>query len=69
MKALVIAGSCPQIVLMQQLKERGIHTILADNNINAVARPYADDFVNALYIHTLLMKDVVMQRFTEAIQK
>lgn len=30
---------------------------------------YADDFVNALYIHTLLMKDVVMQRFTEAIQK
>ena len=30
---------------------------------------YAEDFVNALYIHTLLMKDVVMQRFTEAIQK
>ncbi len=30
---------------------------------------YADDFVNALYIHTLVMKDIVMQRFIEAIQK
>ena len=30
---------------------------------------YAEDFVNALYIHTLVMKDVVMQRFTDAILK
>ena len=30
---------------------------------------YAEDFINALYIHTLVMKDVVMQRFTDAIQK
>ena len=44
MKALVLAGSCPQIVLLNQLKDRGIYTILADNNVNAVARPYADQF-------------------------
>lgn len=30
---------------------------------------YADDFVNALYIHTLVMKDVVMQRFIDAIHQ
>ena len=45
MKALVLAGSCPQIVLLNQLKDRGIYTILADNNEFAVARPYADEFV------------------------
>lgn len=45
MKALVLAGSCPQIVLLKQLRERGIYTILADNNIHAVARPFADEFV------------------------
>ena len=45
MKAMVIAGSCPQIVLLKQLKERGFQTVLADNNENAVARPYADQFV------------------------
>jgi len=47
MKALVLAGSCPQVVLLNQLKERGIYTILADNNVNAIARPYADQFVKA----------------------
>lgn len=45
MKALVLAGSCSQIVLLEQLRERGIYSILADNNPNAVARPFADDFV------------------------
>lgn len=30
---------------------------------------YTDDFIGALYRHTLTMKDVVMQRFTDAIQK
>lgn len=45
MKALVLAGSCPQVVLLGQLKQRGIYTILADNNVNAIARPYADKFV------------------------
>lgn len=45
MKALVLAGACSQIVLLNQLKERNIKTILADNNPNAVAVPYADEFV------------------------
>ena len=30
---------------------------------------YADDFIEALYTHTLIMKDIVRQRFTEAILK
>ena len=30
---------------------------------------YVDDFINALYLHTLVMKDIVMQRFIDAIQK
>ena len=44
MKALVLAGGIPQIELIRQLKERGITTLLADGNPNAVARPYADAF-------------------------
>jgi len=44
MKALVIAGGLPQISLLNQLKERGIATVLADGNANAIARPYADVF-------------------------
>lgn len=45
MRALVLAGSPSQTVLLNQLRNRGIYTILADNNVNAVARPYADEFV------------------------
>ena len=45
MKALVLAGSCSQIVLLNQLRERNIETVLADNNPNAIAIPYADKFV------------------------
>lgn len=44
MKALVIAGGLPQIELLKQLKDRGISTVLADGNANAIARPYADTF-------------------------
>ena len=44
MKALVIAGGVPQVELIRQLKSRGIVTILADGNPNAIARPYADGF-------------------------
>ena len=62
MKALVIAGSCPQIVLMQQLRERGIFTILADNNVNAVARPYADDFVKVDILNTEAVKKVAIEK-------
>lgn len=44
MKALVLAGALPQIELIQQLKSRGIETVLADGNENCLARPYADVF-------------------------
>ena len=44
MKALVVAGGLAQIELINQLKERGITTVLIDGNANALARPYAVKF-------------------------
>lgn len=44
MKALVVAGGVSQAALVQELKSRGIYTILADRNPAAVAVPYADAF-------------------------
>lgn len=44
MKALVLCGGYPQIALIEQLKKRGIKTLLADRNENVVARAYADEF-------------------------
>ena len=44
MKALILAGGLPQIELIEQLKARGITTVLADGNPNALAKPYADKF-------------------------
>lgn len=44
MKALVLAGGYPQIALIEELKRRGITTVLADWNENPVARAYADIF-------------------------
>ena len=62
MKAIVVAGSCPQIVLLIQLKERGIYTILADNNPNAVARPYADEFVKVDILNIEAVKKVAIEK-------
>lgn len=44
MKALVLAGGFPQIALLNELRSRGIYTILADYYENPVAKPYADQF-------------------------
>lgn len=44
MKALVLAGGTPQIELINNLKRRGIITVLADYYENPVAKPYADIF-------------------------
>jgi len=41
-KALVLAGGYPQIALINELKKRGITTVLADWNENPVARAHAD---------------------------
>ncbi len=44
MKALVLAGGLPQIVLIQELQKRNVTAILADGNEHPIARPYADKF-------------------------
>ena len=44
MKALVLCGGVPQIALINELKSRGIRTLLADMNENVGARKYADEF-------------------------
>lgn len=44
MKALVLAGGFPQIALLQDLRRRGIETVLADYYEAPVAKPYADRF-------------------------
>ena len=56
MKAIVVPGAIPQIAMLQDLKSRGIHTILADMNPKAIARPYADEFfpVSALDVDGLV---------------
>lgn len=43
-KALVVAGGIPQAALIQELKSRGIYTILADRNPKAYAVQFADAF-------------------------
>ncbi len=62
MKAMILAGSCPQIVLLGQLKERGIYTILADNNPNAVARPFADEFVKVNILNFDAVKKIAIEK-------
>ena len=46
MKALVVAGGMPQITLINQLKERGVETVLVDGSPTPVALPYPDRFYN-----------------------
>ena len=47
MKALVLAGGFPQIALINELRNRGIETLLADYYENPVAKPFADKFYRA----------------------
>lgn len=67
MKALVLAGACSQIVLLKQLKERGMTTILADNNENAVARPYADKFVKVDLLNIDAVKAVAVENSVDLV--
>lgn len=43
-KALVLAGGGPQIELINQLKDRGYYTLLADWNEEPVAKKYCDKY-------------------------
>lgn len=58
MKAFVIAGGVPQIELIKQLKSRGIMTVLADGNSNAVARSYADIFYHVNIFDIPVIKEI-----------
>ena len=44
MKAVVLCGGMPQIALIEELKSRGIYTILIDMNEKVAARKHADKF-------------------------
>lgn len=58
MKALIIAGGVPHIELIKQLKSRGIITVLADGNPNALARPYADVFYHVNIFDVPKVKEI-----------
>jgi len=61
MKAFVLAGGLPQIELIKQLKARGITTVLADGNPNALARPYADIFYQLAIFDIEEVKEVAIK--------
>lgn len=61
MKALVLAGGLAQIELIKQLKDRGITTVLADGNANALARPYADLFYQISLFDIDAVKEVAVK--------
>jgi len=61
MKAFVLAGGLAQIELLQQLKARGITTVLADGNANALARPYADIFYQIPIFDVEVVKEVAVK--------
>ena len=61
MKALVLAGGLPQIKLINDLKKRGITTVLLDGNNNAIARPYADVFYQAAIFDIEVVKEIAIK--------
>lgn len=61
MKAFVLAGGLAQIELLKQLKERGITTVLADGNPNALAKPYADIFYQLPIFDIEAVKEVALK--------
>ena len=58
MKALVLCGGIPQIELLQNLKNRGIITVLADMNEKVAARHYADVFYPISVLDTDKVREV-----------
>lgn len=61
MKALVLAGSSSQVVLLNQLREKNIKTVLVDNNPNAIAIPYANKFVKANILDNDVIKHIAIE--------
>ena len=60
MKALVLAGGSPQIELINQLKERGYYTILADWNEEPVAKKYADKYYRESTLNFDKIKEIAI---------
>lgn len=61
MKALVLCGGLPQIALINELKSRGITTILADRNENVKARAYADQFYQVSVLDVAAVRAVAVE--------
>lgn len=60
-KALVLCGGLPQIALIQELKSRGIMTILADMNEKVAARAYADKFYDVSVLDVDAVRQVAIE--------
>lgn len=61
MKALVVAGGMPQITLIQELKERGVKTVLVDGSATPVARPYPDEFYQVNIFDVEAVKEIAVR--------
>lgn len=61
MKALVLCGGVPQIALINDLKSRGITTILADMNDKVAAREYADKFYKVSVLDVDAVRQVAIE--------
>lgn len=61
MKALILAGGLPQIELLNNLKKRGITTVLADGSDGCIARPYADIFYRTQIFDVEAVADIARQ--------
>ncbi len=61
MKALVLCGGIPQIALIEELKSRGIITVLADKNERVEGRKYADIFYPVSTLDIERIKNVAIQ--------
>lgn len=61
MKALVVAGGVPQVELINQLKDRGITTVLVDGSQNALAVHYADIFYHVNIFDIEAVKNIAIK--------
>lgn len=61
MKALVLCGGIAQIALMEDLRSRGITTVLADINENVGGRKYADFFYPVSVLDVEGVKEVAIK--------
>lgn len=61
MKALVLCGGLPQIALINELKSRGITTVLCDMNEKVAARQFADKFYPVSVLDVEAVKKVAIE--------